>query len=286
MIHVLVHANCIQEVAENVIQVTEFDAATLDRMLEFMYLGDYRAESTAHLGIKTAVEYQNNILNPEYIDDLEDKTSSIPIPDFSEWMVDTEYKASTLLAMLEPHIGVNSIADYYDVQPLKDRAQAMIFYVLRTSWSARGFLSAVGEVYETTADKSLHGIMASAAIEHLQELIGTKEFAEMDMPSVFAVEVIRRAGERLKDAEDSLQYARTQSENHWNWTCRTTPGGFKETWDLRETNERLNAAINKLEANANCSHCSAGFNGVVREKHREGRPSIYLVRCRRCGTKH
>ncbi|OKL61395.1 hypothetical protein UA08_03848 [Talaromyces atroroseus] len=275
------------EASENLIEVTEFDAAALNRMLDFMYLGEYEAEDTAHIDIKTAVEYQNDILSPEYIEHNSDNDdddnnhnhnhnhnhnndhhykSSKAEPDFSEWTVDTEYKADALLAMLEPHIGVNAIADYYDIPPLKDRAQAMIFFILRTSWSARGFLGAVGEVYKTTADKRLHNIMATMAMDHLHELIGIKEFADMDIPSAFAIDVIRRTGKRLRETEDSFHFAKAR--------------------DLREINESLKSAVLKIDATAKCRHCSAKFSGVVRERHHPGQHSTYLVRCRRCGTKH
>ena len=73
-----------------------------------------------------------------------------------------EDESDFMFDMLRPHILVNSIADYYEVQGLKKHANDNIRRILRSSWSANGIVPVVELAFPSSADTELCTIMAIA----------------------------------------------------------------------------------------------------------------------------
>lgn len=113
--------------------------------------------------------------------------------------------------MLLPHIKVNSIADYYDIPELKQHANDRIRQILTTEWSGKSFSDVLERVFESTADEPLHQIMVTAAVDHLEELIGLEDFFKIKLLNTFTIGVINgvieRMSTKLRTIQDELEVA-------------------------------------------------------------------------------
>lgn len=86
----------------------------------------------------------------------------------------------TILDMLQPHILVNSISDYYDVPGLKSQANQHVCDVLENSWSASDFIAAVELTFASTSDTELYAIIITAINGHIKELLDREDFSDSD----------------------------------------------------------------------------------------------------------
>jgi hypothetical protein len=79
------------------------------------------------------------------------------------------------IVLLQSHVKVNALADYYHIIPLVQLANGRIQNILKEDWTSvgfpEGFQDFVKYVRETTMDKSLLEIIASAAAAHIREIL-------------------------------------------------------------------------------------------------------------------
>ena len=119
------------------------------------------------------------------------QTTSQIVPETKEETGDV-MKATALKSLLF-HIKMNSIADYYDIPELRQRANTEIEYILNTSWSPCNFPIIIQEAVKSTGDKELRNILSDAMAAHMDELVELGEdIAPPELISDFAFSVIRR----------------------------------------------------------------------------------------------
>lgn len=179
-------ANCSQEGVENVIQIKEFDAQTVRRMVEFLYTGDYDQGKPEFINPATNDEsadagdeaedvdsncgddlhtlFERRRFNPDAniqsleagISDInlnayQPSSPSVSASERNEWGPDDETAANEFFDAFSLQLGVHAIADYYMIKALKREAIEKVKVLLKkTLWSTKGFLAVAKEAFETT----------------------------------------------------------------------------------------------------------------------------------------
>ncbi|RAO70530.1 uncharacterized protein BHQ10_006542 [Talaromyces amestolkiae] len=174
-----------EEASTDVISVTQFNAKTLRRMLEFMYEGKYEA---SELEKHEELNYDNYFARDEHPEEatLEDKIAALEICEVSSTEED-EPPTYTILDMLQPHILVNSISDYYDVPGLKSQANQHVCDVLENSWSASDFMAAAELTFASTSDTELYAIITAAINGHIKKLLDREDFLGQGLLNPYSI---------------------------------------------------------------------------------------------------
>ena len=106
--------------------------------------------------------------------------------DLKECLGPRRTKARTAEILLG-HVGVNAVADYYDIPQLKELVNTKIQHIIEPNWPPHRFLEVVKEVFNSTTDRELREIMSLAATAHIEELLQFEDFAGLDVVSDFAI---------------------------------------------------------------------------------------------------
>ena len=85
-------------------------------------------------------------------------------------------------------IYVYSIADYYQVAKLKEKAKHDLTNIVNEEMSLRAFPKAVDLVYEITQSKKLRNLVLSAAKEYLSNRVNLKKYKEAETMAGFEAE--------------------------------------------------------------------------------------------------
>lgn len=166
-------------------------------MLDFMYTGSYEAGEEAGT---------NDDLVHALLENVKAKNS----------LTGDKAKINSTVAALFIHLEMNSIADFYDVYQLPERAFHKIQAILTTSWEQVAiwypvFLEATSK---KTADSKIHSLLVDISLPHFDELDGSVFGTDktLDVPASFYSALLgkvkkslgstteeRNSGEVLKD---------------------------------------------------------------------------------------
>ncbi|KAI3392590.1 hypothetical protein diail_5464 [Diaporthe ilicicola] len=196
----VIRAECkgdFEESRQNVIKIEEFNADTVQRMLEYLYSGDYsvssQAQSRSHSpGIEQDTDLQSH---EQYSQPLEDDQPSslvvISTKDILRW-----------------HLHANAIGDYYDIQPLCRLARAKFENEVEENWSADDFLALLRETCTTrrTGDVGFHRLLGHTAAKHLEDLNGLQDLEDLDMPVAIAASLLVLSAKRVRSLEETLEF--------------------------------------------------------------------------------
>lgn len=275
-----------QEAATDTININEFDAGTVKRMVVFMYGEDY-GDDAKERGLENVLEPENaevGIVNQDG-----DESSSLPTSTPPNPLLPTTLPTTT--EILLHHVKVNAIADYYDMPPLKQLANAKIQNILETNWSANNFSDVVKEAFNSTSDTALHEIITSTAIAHIEELIEHEDFMAVKVISDFALGILRNTIAAYKAREElstrKLQAAESRLRSIEQDYASEKSLRDKESIRTDRIIENMNDCVETLRETETCRNprCEAEFTCYIERGGTMYEPK-YLLRCARCRCRH
>lgn len=157
-----------QEAAENTYRILDFDPAIVNRMIDFMYCGDYESEETD----------SNDVLFHSLLANVKAKDS-----------LDANVAMNSTVASLFIHLEMNSIADFYDVYQLRETALDRIRNILAKSWKqvVNWYPAFLEATCKKTTDTNLHSLLVEISMSHCNELDGLVYGCgvDLDVPSSY-----------------------------------------------------------------------------------------------------
>ncbi|KAH8663696.1 BTB/POZ protein [Tricladium varicosporioides] len=260
-----------QEATTNVVNIDEFDARTVRRMVEFMYTKEYN-DRVEQVSENTGAEYQGS----------------------SSLLASTPTTTEILLC----HVHMNAIADYYDIPQLKQLANTKIQPLLENTWSPDNFSDIVREVFNSTSDTALRKIMASTAATHMEELVELEDFATLDAMSEFAISIIRTIIAAYKDREDLSTQKLQAVQSQLQQTKSRLQSAEQDCSDEKSLRDRATTRADHIIENVdNCieilsktrtcrnPRCEADFTCYIERGGFIDEPK-YTLRCARCRCRH
>ncbi|KPM41905.1 hypothetical protein AK830_g4607 [Neonectria ditissima] len=189
-----------KEANTDTFKVEGFDADTVRCMIDFMYTGRYDVEST--LGsVSPDVQREHSPLafpglSPEHYERLS-TTASEPQSSAAQ-------SANQATLRLLRHVGMNAIADFYDIEQLRELANSRIEAIFQETAQADGFSIVAETVWSSTSDKKLYNLLTTVAAEHIDQLVKSKSFLNLEEVSDFSSGVFRACAARIAELEKQL----------------------------------------------------------------------------------
>lgn len=163
-----------------------------------------------------------------------------------------------------------------------DLAKSNIQHICLNEWNVQSFMEATKEAIGFTGDTSLHDTMASAAAEHITELLDNDDLTELI--GDFGIKILRHRVQRVeRDAEDlrsRLWQLHTELEEE---QARRQAADNKTVRVI----ENVDRCLDTLRETVYCRNgsCHAEFECYV-EKHGQVFQPVYTLRCARCRCRH
>ena len=196
------------------------------------------------------------------------------------------------------HVRVNAIANFFEVLPLKDLANAKISRLVGAEWSANGFLEALHEAGNTAHDNVLMRILSEAAAVHIEELVLHDSFTRVDLTGEYARAVLQYVAAiskaRQEQATSEQRELKTQLESaekriraltqdiEWQKDCAT--GSRERAERIIHNFENCAAVLNETYECRN-TKCNAEFRCWFERGGKPEEPQ-YTLRCVRCRCRH
>ncbi|KAJ9133171.1 hypothetical protein NKR23_g10918 [Pleurostoma richardsiae] len=127
-----------------------------------------------------------------------------------DFLYTKDYRVESTPEAILCHARMNAIADYYDISQLVALANSRIDHAFREDWSAEAFFSLVRELSHSTGDTALHKLVASAAADHIEELVEMDAFADLGGLGDFAAGVLGACAARIQKLRSQLQHTNYQ----------------------------------------------------------------------------
>lgn len=163
---------------EGVFRVRGFTTSAVERMLQFMYTGDYASEEDEQCERRS--------------DSASDSNGD---------------KFSASGDVLQLHVEMNAIANFYAVSGLSSLANQKIAAILDNTndWNAVSFSRFVETAYDISNDTDLSDISTSVAACHIDELMTCPRFKTVELPSSFYFDTLCKAMTRLKSDSERMR---------------------------------------------------------------------------------
>lgn len=186
----------------NSMTVNEFDPETVDRMLEYLYSGDYSGKVSIEADLCESIQaltmYQANM---------------------DDWEEDPLYI----------HAKVNAIGDFFNIPDLRTLANQKIEKRLTAEWDIDSFVHLLQIVSDTCSeDIDLRKIVTKAAALHINELVGHKGWRSLHMSGEVHDDIHKYVVERLTvdfDRKHSQHLADLAKQLNDPF-CHACPRGF------------------------------------------------------------
>lgn len=235
-----------QESKTGTISVEEFDAVTVDKMLEFLYTGDYGSLTAPGSLVGQVGETDEPLASPAAVEQDD----------------------------LLQHVRLNSIADYYDIKPLAELSKAKLRLASQNTLNEPVLLNVAQEALNRTGDTTLHTMLAEAIGTNIRKFLETKQLAEI--VGGFGVEILRtvvaRQGElQRKMIELQFQLARLRVVEKRSAQIVENINSCMRT--LGERRECRN------------SSCRADFECYIEQRGQPYEP-LFVLRCAQCQCRH
>ncbi|RAL08472.1 BTB/POZ domain-containing protein [Aspergillus homomorphus CBS 101889] len=251
----------------NVVRMEDFSLATVKRMVEYMYIGDYGLgcgeKWVSELAHSTSDTIPASTATSAPETSFMDTSFAGPGPDSAE------LTQPTTADILRPHIQMSMIAGYYVIPGLQDLALEKIKQASEQTWSPAGFDEMVKEVYGSLTHQATQNHLAEMAIKHLHDLHRNEAL----FPDVFSRRVISTMLLQLANALEQASEAGIQA-NAEQIRASHAEQRFK----------RLRANLEGIRNIRKCRHCDQTFDSYF-ELANEESPTCKL-RCRACNTRH
>ncbi|RAH47965.1 BTB/POZ domain-containing protein [Aspergillus brunneoviolaceus CBS 621.78] len=244
----------------NVIQIRDFSLATVKRMVQYMYLGDYTLKND----FRWASEVQEiaqptveTILNPPTAATTDTQSDLICFTEAAPKT--TASTPPTTAEALRPHLEMSMIAGYYMLPGLEALALKRIKTTASEQpWSPAGFDDLVSEVYPSIPHEATRGYLCTMVVEHLNDFPNNENL----FPHLFSRQVISI----LKSFELEVSCLKLQKD-HMERKFREMKANLEFINDICE-----------------CRHCGEAFQSYIQLGGRNS--SNCKLRCRECWTRH
>ncbi|TQW01058.1 BTB/POZ domain-containing protein [Cordyceps javanica] len=154
-----------QEAKTRTIVIEQYDADTVEKMVEFLYTGDYgsplhEAQETNDASVAGSTASDDDLLQ---------------------------------------HISLNSIADYYGIKALAELSKAKLQQASENASNKASLLDAAKEALGQTGDLTLHAMLAKLTAKNIRQYLETDQLAEL--VGNFGIEILRD----IVAAEDTMR---------------------------------------------------------------------------------
>ncbi|KAI9744176.1 MAG: hypothetical protein M1818_002328 [Claussenomyces sp. TS43310] len=171
--------------------ILDDDSKIVEKMLSFLYKGDYDDERERHEGTPENSSPSKDGQEKEVADASGDEPAASTEED--AWTFGAPHFGNRSpeigrdrAADISPHallinIKVYIIADMYDIPPLKDLASSKYAEIADGLWAEDAFTSSARLLYENTmaSDHQLRDLVAQISQQHIVTLIEKKEFIDL-----------------------------------------------------------------------------------------------------------
>lgn len=254
-----------------VVSHAAYNAATVERMLSYMYTQSYRVT-----GDRTTTT------NTNVFDD--EKTAEAVMDDIHE---------KTTQALID-HVHVHGVADYYDIPLLQKLAADRFCELLRKRWPGERVAEVICEVYGCAGshDKGLVNGSLAAASSHATKLMSDakllQRLTEKECHNEFVYGLVRQLSASLeqiciaRDTESQESATTTQQLRNHN---EETTGRLKTvTADLTQEKKDIIGLEQLLVIARCCRHCRWDHKIFIERTapHENGR---HCLRCGNCGSR-
>lgn len=284
----VIAAACEQKMKENetgIIEHTEYDADTVQRMISYMYKQTYTVDGYAL---------------PRTL-----RVNADPEVDAYEELIPQNVNGK-----LMAHVRVYTIGEYYDIPTLKVLANDYFAAAAKEDFQIDGFIHVIKEVNRLTSpdDRMLRDTLRDHAKEHIRELTRDDGFmvdlAEVEDVQDFAADMLRqmvrhqildnKAFEQqleMKDQEVAVANRNTErvkeeldeARREMQHEIRVQEEAIEHVEGVMD---RLADSIAELPSECGSSRCDRAFGALTVE--RKGHPQRgagqgdWLIRCQRC----
>lgn len=234
---------------QNIFKIDNFDADTVERMIEFMYAIKRPFSAAADVRSAQKADQEAGTLSSE--------NGELSFRDIFEPIFEAEKKD-----MVE-RVNASRIADHYNVPAMANVVQDEMKRIFRTNWQEGIFVEALKAVPANTANSNLFDVLAEAAAKHIELLTCHDDMAQLMANPNFAVKLINASAERTDELIDALK----------------TKAEFLGS--AENVHQHMEKCLKTLHDTKSCRQCKAKFCGHIELDSRN-----YTVRCSECRTRH
>lgn len=181
------------------------------------------------------------------------------------------------------HVKANSIADYYNIPPLKTVANQNVKFLLDHGWQSKGFADVIAYAFEATRDKELHELLATSAARNAEELYKDEDFVNLSHLSDFSNLVIGNKMNEIRILKEHLELlkVRLQVTEERGRSERIMCQQEKARGDRIIAN--VDQVLSRLFKTSSCDgeDCDAEFPCHIEKKPPPYEPK-YILRCTKC----
>ncbi|KAF9770561.1 hypothetical protein IL306_011869 [Fusarium sp. DS 682] len=186
-----------QEAIMSIITVSEFDVATVQHMITFVYTGDYDLETQVEQDRDEQTQAEASRLEEGEVSE----TSHAPAQDKT---------AANLLS----HLRVNAIADYYNIPSLAKLAISKIQTILEEDINFEIIPQVIQEMRTSNRDTDLRTIIASATAKYIEELTSSHALATVELDHTLAIEILDACGKRIQKLLEEIMLSESRVSEH------------------------------------------------------------------------
>lgn len=276
--------NAWQESQSSTIVHEEFDAATVECFLSYLYLADYSIEPAAQDGPRT---------------DESEAAETGDTPDLSATklsaVVVADVGCQSAAGRLIQHALVYGIADFYDVSGLKDMATARFNALLDQEKVVDGMIHVIETVCTHTnqSDRTLRAPLVDLVANHLRELRQHQSFqdgmAESSIAQSFLKDVLYKLDDihaTLTDLQEATLVSHKTADDNMQLSLARQTARADHAERMREGAEAELASllehIRGLDRQCRNAQCTAEPGSLRIEQKGNG---AWRIRCGRCRCK-
>ncbi|KAA8641532.1 BTB/POZ domain-containing protein [Aspergillus tanneri] len=204
--------------------------------------------------------FQESITNTIHV-----KFKSETVNQMVEFLYNQDYTADKSHAtthaanVLLQHVRVNAIADYYRITPLCHLATLKLRAAFQSKWSTETFSAVVQEAVGITGDLSLQDMLASTAAGHIEELLSSETFINLEtlhgLPISILQAVLASHQGRLETLGNEIRELSLEigAKEHLIKTLRARQDS--ETARANRVIQNINHCISTLNRTQFCERC-------------------------------
>ncbi|EXK40912.1 hypothetical protein FOMG_04479 [Fusarium oxysporum f. sp. melonis 26406] len=259
-----------EETTSKVVTVNEFDVATVQSMVTFLYTGDYKLapETEKPVQVKDGDEKsEEGEIDSEDDNMSKDSPASQKIEDKT---------AEKILS----HLRVNAIADYYNIEKLAKHSTSKIYTILQDDLDFLILPKIIEEMSTTTRDADLRSLIAKATAKYIGELTSLQVLRTLELEHNLAIDILEAYGKRIQPLLEDLSAARVLQNS------------YKQARNVQQRHKNLTVAkirsvLELLENTTKCRNCNKEFGCYIQEPAGAvNDPSRYALRCSGCQCRH
>ncbi|KAH7490035.1 hypothetical protein FOMA001_g2408 [Fusarium oxysporum f. sp. matthiolae] len=245
-----------EETASKIITVSEFDVATVQNMVDFLYTGDYKLAPKPE---KKPAQHDHDEKRDEgEIDSDEDKMSEDP----------------------EHHRRLETRLPNRFIEKLAKISTAKIELILKTEVDFLIIPQIIEEMSTSNRTADLRSLIAPATARYIEELTSSQVLRTIDLEHHLTIEVLGACGERIQQLMEDFSAAHGLKNR------------YKQAKDLHERGQNLTVAkfrsvIEQLKTTPKCRNCNREFGCYIEEPPSgltEG--NNFVLRCAGCQCRH